>query len=448
MLETYSQLKGSSMYTLLSRSTKLVCLLLLTLFITGCEGVTGDLSLKEIGTLNTSNSYTVIEAVNDHQVLFFNGRKPSEIYDFKTNTSTLINRDYSFKIPETDRGRRPTITQYAPNKILVLGSMCLAKYNETRRWVCLDNSLHSGAILNLEKNKFELIETKEGPSRLGHTAILLKNNKLLIIGGGNYQEVPSEIDTDGNRSRWDYSEALKVLIVDPVTLKTEVVGELEKARVGHKTFQVDKHRFLIFGGEYIQNQNDWQPNLDAKTIELFDLKTGKSKVFGEIPYPYWKVAPRTAQKLNANEYAFKTHIFNLATNKTDQIEPSPFGHEDSRVSVEVVLDKDNILLSYVYPLKHLPKTKVFSVLTKRYTEFGYRDSTQLLKWNRKTNTYKEINKSQFYNLNKFELTNTFYLPGDERKYLLVRENCLRKNAARDCHKKRTATIYRLDYKKD
>ena len=93
--------------------------------------------------------------------------------------------------------------------------------------------------------------------RIWHTATLLPDGRVAIIGGSDNSVYPN-------------TEFLDVEIWDPVTQTFQVAGQILKARVGHLAFLRPDGKILIVGGWGV---SDFDSVMDAYT-EVFDPATG------------------------------------------------------------------------------------------------------------------------------------------------------------------------------
>jgi len=94
--------------------------------------------------------------------------------------------------------------------------------------------------------------------RSGHTATLLPNGKVLIVGG--------------MRRNQDFSKTAE--LYDPSTGKFQRAGEMSMGRVGHIAVLLRSGKVLIAGG--------WVGGGGTESAELYDPATGKFAVIGKM----------------------------------------------------------------------------------------------------------------------------------------------------------------------
>lgn len=268
--------KKSLSYFQRLKSPVLLVIVLLSLFAVFCTAC-AEPKFKKVYTLKHIGRPSSVTVLNDEQVLIKMGAA-GEVYNYKENSSFPA---VSFHMGEYGIiGGYPygyTITPISKSKSIILGN---PRCNKNHLEKC---PKVTAAIYDVQKNTIKHLTTWF-PTREGHTATLLKNGKILLIGGvGNRFDVKKGLITEKERF-----ELNNIILLDPKTLDYKVVGQLSQNRFRHSTLQIDENRFLIAGGK--TNSPDypkvesWEINnhkmLD--TIELFDLSTGKSEIIGHI----------------------------------------------------------------------------------------------------------------------------------------------------------------------
>ena len=101
--------------------------------------------------------------------------------------------------------------------------------------------------------------------RDGHTAVRLKDGKVLIAGGG---------------AEWWFSNA-SAEIFDPATEKFAAAGKMNYARSGHTATMLADGKVLIAGGV------DWDAFVMAAAAEIYDPATGIFSKTGSMAEPRW-----------------------------------------------------------------------------------------------------------------------------------------------------------------
>ena len=166
----------------------------------------------------------------------------SEIYDPVSNKFRYTGSMNYKRINHT--------TTLLPNgKVLVTGGVC----NGVKHFECEK----SAEIYDPVTGKFKLIE-RMNSARAYQTATLLKNDKVLIIGGAR-------------RGVTDNLSSIE--LYDPKTGKFSLAGKLNNERFDHTSVLLKNGKVLIIGG--FQQINPY-----FRSAELFDPETGKSCKIG------------------------------------------------------------------------------------------------------------------------------------------------------------------------
>jgi hypothetical protein len=119
------------------------------------------------------------------------------------------------------------------------------------------------------------------------TLHLLPDDRVLILGG----EIGSRPDDS-----WKLSPDVRVLAFDPKSKQISAIGKLKHTRYGHATVPISDTQYMIFGGwgpseeeskeRYCDIYNPdgtchtWLYRQRTREVELFDTKTGISKIVG------------------------------------------------------------------------------------------------------------------------------------------------------------------------
>lgn len=176
------------------------------------------------------------------KVILFNGNG-SESFDYRTNrfspiAGMLVKRS------------RHTATLLPNAKVLITGGYSLNKTNTV--------TLDSAELYDPQINKFTFIG-KMSTERVGHTATLLKDGRVLIVGG-NKEETP-------------YAELYDYKMGKFYSLKNT-----REVRAYHKTMLLPNRKVIIVGG-HTGEEND------LLSVELFDPETNKFNIVGKLITP-------------------------------------------------------------------------------------------------------------------------------------------------------------------
>lgn len=165
-------------------------------------------------------------------------------------------------------------------------------------------------------------------ARVAHTATLLEDGRVLIVGGrGEKVNASAEI-------------------FDPKTSRFTETGGLITARYKHTAGLLPDGRVLIAGGS---DERDWQGNLNS--AEIFDPKTGKFSATSPLNESRFKL-PEQAAQLSSGELLVaggskQVEIFDPTTNKFRVAEGQM---ADSRhFMTETRLKNGSVLLAGGYP---------------------------------------------------------------------------------------------------
>lgn len=230
---------------------------------------------KKVYDLKMDDYSPALHVINEHQVLMFNQSK-AELYDFVKNESIILPE---FKL-SFDGWKGVTPIVYGSDRLLFLdgSSICRSR-------VC------SGFFYDLLKHKSEYLNWNL--ARFNQATILLKEGKVLVIGGIIKADKPVVAAEDV------LPELLpvEILTLDPVSMKSEVVGKLSEGRHKHTVFALGESQYLVIGGtkNFGDSSGDDYPVLD---IELFDLSTRLTRVIGKLRHG--RIRPHVI-KLNEDE---------------------------------------------------------------------------------------------------------------------------------------------------
>lgn len=132
-----------------------------------------------------------------------------------------------------------------------------------------------GLIYDWRKGSTEIVKApKDIQPRCMTTMHVLPDGKVIIVGGALRQ----------SKNSWRTMPETRVLVFDPITKSFSVVGDLLHSRAGHEMLLLNDHEFLLFGGWGMAQQPSSTSDLVGRAVdvELFDLKTGKSKEVGRL----------------------------------------------------------------------------------------------------------------------------------------------------------------------
>lgn len=244
----------------------------------------------KVGKMSSPRSNHETILLDDGNVLILGGgNKNAEIYNFKTKKFTIIgemlsqtghknltklnngkilitggDRGYSQKAtqiynPETKEFESGPDMNYARaentatllknGRVLIVGGDDV--YNIDKRNI-------PNEIYNPKTNKFELT-SKLKISRFAHSAILLKDGNVLIVGGTNKGNFLSQVEIyDVNKNIF------------------KLAGNLKTARVKSNLYLLNNGNVLITGG--IKNKNRWISSIFERNIEIYNPITQMSKI--------------------------------------------------------------------------------------------------------------------------------------------------------------------------
>jgi hypothetical protein len=179
----------------------------------------------------------------------------------------------------------------------------------------------SAEIFDEHSGRFTPTGTMHVP-RATHTATLLRDGRVLIVGGAV-----------GRENVTDSAE-----IYDPKTHSFSLAGELSVPRYKHAACLLDDGSVLVVGGS---DQKDWRGAYD--TAEMFDPRTNTFQNVGRMSKPRFKLPPE-AVLVNGHVVVFggarggelysersKEFIGIPGAEETERFYPSATGLKDGRV---------------------------------------------------------------------------------------------------------------------
>jgi hypothetical protein len=281
-------------------------------------------SIVDINIPKVSKGYYEPILLKDGTVLLFGGKNYQNIglYDPLKNKFQVIGKvSQDFKIHAYD----PYTFVFSSNKFLFL-SDSYPSYNKISKKD--EYSPNIIGIFDLKTKKFSTIG-KLKLHRFGkdYTATLLKNDKILIAGGYDYNK---------------HKITLQSEIFDPKTGKSSFTGNTNYPEVHSKALLLNDGNVLIVGSKYCPDK-----------AELYVTKLGKFIKVGDIKEKY---------KLKKDDYNF--------------INVSPYLLPDGRVLItNSVIYQKNPWQRYNKPMIEIydPKTKQFNYIMDFKTKFLLED---------------------------------------------------------------------------
>lgn len=226
----------------------------------------GSKYFRPFARLKQQMQYNQAVQLNDGRI-FLPNWKHSEIFDPKTKKSILV--------------AGMEISPSAPNLLVLKDGNVLFTNGPSSgsATTCYDPKLcqyigRNTLIFDVSKNQYRWIPFDLAILRR-HTATLLPDGKILIVGGVQYQN-------DKGEPRLPFFDLKQdIAIYDPKTYKTRFIGKLRVHYFDHEVILLNDHQILVIGGHRFNNSkdiivNDW-PKLE-KSIELVNYKTGISKI--------------------------------------------------------------------------------------------------------------------------------------------------------------------------
>lgn len=257
----------------------------------------------------------------DGKVLIF-GFLGSEIFDSKLNKF--------YPIANMLHKRYHRMATLLPNKkVLIIGG-CDPSNTE--------NKFSEAELYDSQLNKYTALSNMHA-KRFGHTATLLKDGRVLIVGGNNKDQPYAEL--------YDYK-----------TGKFYPLANNGKTRYDHTATLLPDGRVLIIGGYDIFGK-------DYSDIEIFDPEINKFKEIGRLIYPNWehstillksqKVFVTGGKKCNKLRIdACNAQLYDLNTNKSSLVSGSSFS-----LASAIMLKDGRVLLLSNYYLHDNNKIKLY-----------------------------------------------------------------------------------------
>lgn len=242
------------------------------------------------GDMNFSHSYHSSILLSDGKVLIIGGetteningklanvvKNKPEIFDPATNKFSIIDNisgtnytengfdlnnvkvnNVHYIVNSDKYGHKPVLTLLPDRKILITGGITQNIYGN-------DYSLDNASLYDISENKF-YSTGKMLKSRYKHTVTLLKNNKILIIGGEHLGKTLS------------YNHFLSESeLYDIYTRKFSLTGNLIQRRSNHVATILKNGNLLVTGGNSdLPQQKSLPYNERGLFSEIYDVSSGK-----------------------------------------------------------------------------------------------------------------------------------------------------------------------------
>lgn len=229
----------------------------------------------------------------------------AEVYDLTTDTWAIIPPKYS-------HGVTHTATLMRDGRILVVGGCITGGYGSATNRV---------EIFNPQTNTWSEAKQLEG-NRANHTAELLDDGRVLVIGGGGDAGAPAGGDAllyNPQTNIWKatgpmikpriWAQSVKLSdgrvlvtggmtlqdipvskisasaeIYDPVSNLWTIAADLSEARYAYNLALLPNGQVLVIGGVGVWESN-WTEGSFVREIEVYDPITDRWHIAGELPLP-------------------------------------------------------------------------------------------------------------------------------------------------------------------
>lgn len=173
-----------------------------------------------------------------------------------------INARFSPELKELHKDGRLTVL--SDGKLLVTGGFKMdGKPSDTIE------------ILDPHKMKFEPVFGKLNIGRANHTAVCLRNGKVLIISGTTTKELSDAGD--------DYTSTVELIDVPNKTVT--LVGQLYQARTNACINVLGVDKCIIRNGKFVDKNTSAQEKDNPNNIEAWEVYSGKTTASPKYPYP-------------------------------------------------------------------------------------------------------------------------------------------------------------------
>lgn len=222
--------------------------------------------------------------LKDGKILLY-GNEPAEIFDPQTKTSELIPGIKSVA------GCLMNYTQATPlvnGNVLITGMFqCNPPPYPYTEGESKENSKKYYHAFHMEKRKYAVLykakskKFEKTPFKLSH---LQNNYATVTLPDGNVLFIGQHGILTGEQDKRDKEPITSdIVLVDPDTLEVKPVGKLKEPRAYLSAYLLNEHQVLIFAGRWPDVPPGHARNhIDRNSIEVFDLKAGKSNVIGKL----------------------------------------------------------------------------------------------------------------------------------------------------------------------
>lgn len=209
--------------------------------------------IEEYGNLDSNYYQGKAFSVLDNKILYTDSPHRLELFDIGTKKVEKLS------IPFSSNKSYYSLTELSKNMLLIAGGMGYKNYSK------------EAFIINL-KNKEINPAGKLNHHRSWHTATLLKDGSVLLVGGR------TGIFTPESKQAGEYEEkTARAEIYNPITKKSNDVGEMNVPRYHHSAILLPSGKVLIVGGEKTVTEN-----IDTKNIEIYDPQKKTFSIIGKM----------------------------------------------------------------------------------------------------------------------------------------------------------------------